>query len=182
MNGLLDFISEVYQEKIQQLIDEGVIMAGAVINGKIVFQAAEIMIKLGEVDIEEIAQRFSRAFQAARIGWETSSRTTMYAILFRVAEDRIGLQEDFTTKLRQAGFNISKSISGTQKKEDETTGDTKRSAVMGFVFDIHHTLLQRQIEFIIRGMAGKKIDDRRDKIESGDFGLTEWAAGYGVVI
>ncbi len=171
---MLEYFSEKHKERIESLIKEGVIER-FMMEGKVLTPLAmEIMMGIGEIDVEEAENKFDEIYEASLERRKGEGQTTMYAVLFKVPQNCVGLQEEIGRDLKAIGFDIVK---------DQSWKNRDGSAGFAYVFDILSTIQQRQIENIIRKHQGEMLAAPvRDKMNGLDFKLSEWLAKHGIVI
>ena len=174
VRGMLEYFSEKHKERIDALIKEGLIER-FMMEGKVLTPLAmEIMMGIGEIDIQEAERKFDEIYEASLERRKAEREITMLAVLFKVPQNRVGLQEEIGQDLKKIGFDIVK---------DKSWKNRDGSAGFAYVFDILSTIQQRQIENIVRKHQGEMLAvPVRAKMDGLDFNLTDWLAKHGIVI
>jgi len=125
-----------------------------------------ILVGRGEVDVEEFKNEFLKAFSSSLKERKEKGLSFTFAVLFKIAHDRVGLQQEFSSALKSINMNI---------MQDQTKVNLDGTATLAYVFELYSSLQQRQIENIISKMGGEILGRRVDKTAKAvDFPLAEW--------
>ena len=171
---MLEYFSGIYRDQIASLAQKGILDRNDLQGNNLKPEGLEILVGIGQIDIQEVENVFDGIFKASLDRRKAQKEETAFAILFNVAQNRAGLQEEIERDIKAAGFDI---------KKDAAMVNSDESATFGYVFEIYSTVEQRQIEnIVIRNNGEILIPPLRLRIKAQSFQLAKWLAEHGVVI
>ncbi|MEE8638099.1 MAG: hypothetical protein V3T21_03540, partial [Candidatus Margulisiibacteriota bacterium] len=171
---VLKYLSNIYRERIDELFEKEIPGYEKFVGEELTPKTIEILIGLGEIDVQDFRNKFNEVFQASMKKWEEIAHKMSFAILFKVERDRVGLLEEYTGYLGKIGINIIKNGSAANKDG---------SATLANVFEIYSTDQQLQIQNIVeRRIKGEIVGSLRTMKDAREFELTKWTEEYEIVI
>jgi hypothetical protein len=170
---MLEYFSEKYEEKIEALAREGILDRFVLDGKKLTPLTLEVLAGIGEIDIEEVEEKFDEIYEASLERRKAEGETTAFAVLFITPQNRVGLQKAIEQDFEAIGFDI---------KKDGAKVNADDSATLAYVFNILSTVQQRQIENIVRRHEGEIEDSVRVRKAALEFNLTDWLKEHGIVI
>lgn len=164
MRETLECLSAKHRGRLAQLINDRVINAVDLVAGRITPEMLITLLGLGEIEVKEFVDKFMGTYTAMLAAREEEGHRSVFAIIFRVDRDKIGIKKRFGEALECIGMNV---------VQDHARKQKDGSAILTYVFEIQSTIQQRQIENIVAGF-GETIDVHRGKEDAVDFGMAEW--------